>query len=223
MRPVANSRLADFRFLVPLLLALAAPGTVPARAQNGDPASGNTEEIGSWLLGCTADRMTDRTDCRLLHRRPVEPASVGRAALALEVAQRGGLAVPMVTARNLTVEGAASGLLALTGTAQLRFPPQRVFEMPCGLEGRSVVCAPRTEDAKRAAEELAGADRVLVRVSGLMDADASRAEPAELPLSRTAEALARLRARSPDGGPPLPPAGLDLRDLLGRLMRFFAP
>ena len=222
MRSAANSR------LVLVLLAFAGacgvPGPVAAQGTSGAGAAHNgTEEIGPWLLGCNADRMTDRTECRLLHRQPVEPASIGRAALALEVADRGGSLVPVVTARNLTIEGAGRGLLALAGTAQMRFPPRRLFEMPCALEGRSVVCAPRGEDALRAAAELPAAERVLVRVTGLLDAEGDAAEPTELRLSRTAEALSRLRARAPESSVSPPPPGLDLRDMLGRLLRFFAP
>ncbi len=240
MRPEANARRALVLLAAAILAAAAAPAAGPAipevpgpatpvqgtpvqgTARPGFPGASGAEEIGTWLLGCEADRMTDRTGCRLLHRQPVEPASAGRAALALEVLDRGGLAVPAVTAR-LTLEGAASGLLALTGTAQLRFPPERLFDMPCGLEGRSVVCAPRAEDARRAAAELPGAGRVLVRVSGPLDGGGGGAEPAELALSRTAEALARLRVRAPEGGASAPAGGLDLRDLLERLAWFISP
>ena len=202
--------------LAPALLAAALALPLPARAQ---PA---LEEVGSWLTGCATDRMTDRTECRMLHRQPVEPAAAGQAALTLEVMERNGTLVPVVTARDLTLEGAGRGLLALTGTAQLRFPPNRLFEMPCALEGRSVVCAPRPEEAARAATELGAADRALVRMSGLLPGDQMRAEPVELRLARTGEALSRLRGHLPQGVATPPPApGFDLRDLLDRLMRFF--
>ncbi|MFT8245758.1 hypothetical protein [Roseomonas sp. BN140053] len=206
--------------LVCLLLAAG-----PALAQTPPRGtSGGTEEFGPWLLSCSSDRMTDRSECRLLHREPVEPASAGQAALALEVMERDGALVPVVTARNLTLDGLGRGLLAFTGTAQLRFPPNRLFEMPCGLEGRSVICAPRAKDAARAAAELPGADRVLVRVVGLLPDGQERAEPAELRLSRTAEALARARARAPAGSMAAPPApgGFELRELIARLLRFFS-
>jgi hypothetical protein len=187
----------------------------PAAAQQV-PAD---EGIGTWRLSCSTDRMTDRRACQMLHARPVERSEPGRPALALEVVERGGRLVPAVTARNLTLEGAARGLLALSGTAQLRFPPNRVFEMPCELEGRSLVCAPRPEDLARAEAELPAAERVLVRMQGLAG---TNAEPVELPLARTAEALARLRREAPPGslGDVEPPA-FDGRDLLQRLFRFF--
>jgi hypothetical protein len=118
------------------------------------------ESIGTWRLTCATDRMTDRRACRMLHARPVERSEPGRPALALEVVERDGRLVPAVTARDLTLEGAARGLLALSGTAQLRFPPNPLFEMPCDLEGRSLVCAPRPEDLARAEAELPAADRV---------------------------------------------------------------
>ncbi|MCR0983022.1 hypothetical protein [Roseomonas populi] len=211
--------------LVALLLFLVLPSLGlalgPALAQGG-----GTESVGSWILSCSLDRMTDRSECRMLHRQPVAPASAGLAALALEVADRGGKLVPVVTARDLSLEGAGRGLLALTGTAQLRFPPNRLFDMPCGLESRSLVCAPREADLARAAAELPGATRVLVRIDGLLVPEGqAMKEPVELPLSGTADALARFRARQPEGtAPPPPPSGLpDLREMLSRLMALIGP
>ncbi len=184
------------------------------------PAAAQVDEgIGTWRLSCATDRMTDRRACQMLHARPVERSEPGRPALALEVVERGGRLVPAVTARDLTLEGAARGLLALSGTAQLRFPPNRLFEMPCEIEGRSVVCAPRAEDLARAEAELPAADRALVRMQGLAG---TNAEPVELPLARTAEALARLRREAPPGSSEAaePPA-FDGRELLQRLFRMF--
>ncbi|PZP42946.1 MAG: hypothetical protein DI601_16695 [Azospirillum brasilense] len=219
--------------LLPLFFLAAALPQGGAQAQQGQGstqppaqagATPGVEEIGSWLLTCAADRMTDQTSCRLLNRRPAVPASAGQAALTLEVVRRGGRLVPAVTARDLTIEGIGRGLLAFTGTAQLRFPPNRFFEMPCGLEGRSVVCAPRTEDVERAAAELPSAERALVRIVGLVPEESESAEPTELRLSRTGEALARFRARAPEGpGTAEPSPGFDLREMLGRLMRFLNP
>lgn len=201
-----------------LLFTLAA--AVPAVAQPSQPV---IEEIGSWQLTCAADRMTDRSDCTLRHRVPVERSSPGYPALALEVQDRGGRLVPVVAARDLTLEGAARGLLALTGTAQLRFPPNRHFELPCALEGRSLVCAPRPEDAARAAEELARAETALVRVQGF-GGGTPGAEPVELRLAGTRQALERFRARAPEPAA-VPPSsfGLDWRELVDRLRRLFGP
>jgi hypothetical protein len=178
------------------------------------------EEIGSWRLLCVQDRMTDRADCQLRHREPVEPARGTGSSLALEVVNREGRLVPAVVARDLGLENAQRGLLALTGTAQLRFPPNRHFDMPCGIEGRSLVCAPASADVPRAAEELAQARTALVRVTGMGTGPASP-EPVELRLDRTADALVRLRARAPEGGAAAPAPGLNLMDMLLRLQRLF--
>jgi hypothetical protein len=230
--PSASRRLPSLALLLLSFLAAALPpGTARAQTAQGQtqpPAQARpepgAEEIGSWILTCAADRMTDQTSCRLLNRRPAVPASAGQAALTLEVVRRGGRLVPAVTARDLTIEGIGRGLLAFTGTAQLRFPPNRFFEMPCGLEGRSVVCAPKAEEVERAAGELPSAERVLVRIVGLVPEESESAEPTELRLSRTGEALARFRARAPEGpGAAEPSPGFDLREMLGRLMRFLNP
>ena len=200
-----------------IAILLAAP--LAAQAQT-HPA----EEIGSWQLACALDRMTDRAACLLRHRDWVESPAAGDTGLALEVIDRAGRLVPAVTARNLTIEGATRGLLALFGTAQLRFPPNRLFEMPCGLEGRSIVCAPRPEDAARAEAELLPAGQALVRMVGT-GAGSTAAEPVELRLGGTRDAVARFARQAPrEPGAALdsPPApGFDARDILQRLFRLF--
>jgi len=205
------------------LAALAIAGLAAgAAAQTTTPAGVPPEEIGSWRLSCVTDRMTDRADCQLRHREPVETAQGSGSSLLLEVQERGGRLVPVVIARDLTLEGAQRGLLALTGTAQLRFPPNRYFELPCGLEGRNLVCAPKPEEITRAADELATAQTVLVRMFGF-GAGAGSGEPVELKLDRTREALTRYRARVPEGsGPPASQQpGLSVGEILLRLQRFF--
>jgi hypothetical protein len=195
--------------LFPLMLA-AAPR--PAAA---------ADSFGPWLLTCATDSMTDRNSCRMTHEQPVEPASPGQSAMGLEVVARDGLLVPAVTARDLGMDNPGRGLLAFTGTAQVRFPPQPMFEMPCRLEARSVVCTPRQADMARAADELSKSQRVLIRVIGLGSGSAE-AEPRSLPLSRTTEALAALRTRvPPENAPPPPEPGFDLRELFLRMQRFF--
>jgi len=196
------------------LFALFLP--LPAAAQ----AAQVDESIGTWRLTCATDRMTDRANCQLLHARPVERSDPGRPALALEVVERSGRLVPAVTARNLTLEGAPRGLLALLGAAQLRFPPNRYFEMPCDLEGRSLVCAPNPEDLARAEAELPAADRALVRMQGPVG---TTGEPVELPLARTAEALVRFRREALSGPVQAvePPPVFGGRDVLQRLFRMF--
>ncbi|WP_270934525.1 hypothetical protein [Falsiroseomonas oryzae] len=192
-----------------------------AAAQTTTPSAVPPEEIGSWRLSCVADRMTDRADCQLRHRDPVERAQgASGSSLLLEVQDRGGRLVPVVTARDLSLEGAGRGLLALTGTAQLRFPPNRYFEFPCTLEARNLVCAPRPEDAARAAEELPAAATALVRIVGF---GTGSAEPVELRLERTRDALARYRARIPEGSAPAAAAqqGLSLPEMMLRLQRLF--
>ena len=208
-------------FLIAALAALPAAGAAVAQTPPS-PTAIPPEEIGSWRLACITDRMTDRADCLLRHREPVERAQgASGTSLVLEIQDRGGRLVPVVTARDLTLEAAGRGLLAVTGTAQLRFPPNRFFEMPCTLEGRTLACAPRAEDAARAADELAGAATALVRVTGL-GAGSAQAEPTELRLDRTRDALARYRARVPEGSAPAPqPSGLTLPDIMLRLQRLF--
>lgn len=180
-------------------------------------AQPRAEDIGSWRLSCVTDRMTDRSACTLTHRDWVERPSVG-AGLSLEIQDRGGRLVPVVTARDLSLDSASRAVLAVTGSAQLRLDSHAMMELPCGLEGRNLVCAPRRADAERAAQELPGASRALVRMAGLGSNTTATTEPAELRLAGTPAALERFRAAQPPS-PASPPAepGLDLRDILGRL------
>lgn len=176
------------------------------------------ERIGAWLLTCQTDRMTDRTDCRLQHRDPVEG---GTPPLVLEIGERGGRFLPVIVSRDLTIEGAGRALTALTATAQMRFPPERMFELPCGLVGRSVVCAPRPDDAERIARDMPAARTLLVRVVGLAGAGGS-ADPVELQMEGLADALERFRARASPGargtdGTP----GFSLPDVMRRLQDLF--
>jgi hypothetical protein len=175
-------------------------------------------EIGSWRLACVQDKMTDRGACVLRLKDWVDPPAAGAPGLALEVLDRRGRLVPAITARDLTLEGAGRGLLALTGTAQLRFPPNKLFEMPCSLEGRSLVCAPKPEDVERAEKELLGADRALARIVGATGAS-STTDPTELKLSGTRDAIARLAKEAPPGAVGAEPPGLDAREILQKLMR----
>ena len=203
----------------PVLAAALACGLVPLL---GAVSARAADTFGPWLLTCATDSMTDRQQCRMTHDTPVEPASAGRSAMALELVRRGGQLVPAVTARDLGLESAGRGLLAFTGTAQLRFPPQPMLEMPCRLEGRSVICAPRPEDVPRAAAELLQASRVLVRITGLGSGSAE-AEPKPLRLERTTEAVAAFQARLPDQGEAEAEPGFDLRTLYQRMQRYLFP
>lgn len=204
------------------LPALVIAGLAASATAQPQPTAAVPEEIGSWRLSCATDRMTDRAECQLRHREPVEPAQgAGGSSLLLEIQDRGGKLVPVVTARDLTLEGAQRGLLALTGHAQLRFPPNPYFEMPCGLEGRTLVCAPRPEDATRAAEELPNAGTVLVRMVGL-GTGTGTGQTVELRLDRTREAMGRYRSRVPEGSAIAPTQpGLSLPELMLRLQRLF--
>lgn len=216
MRLLATATPRVFLRAVPLAAPLLAGLALaqPVRAQAADT-------YGPWLLTCATDSMTDRHRCRMTHETPVEPAAAGQSAMALEIVARDGLLVPAVTARDLGLENAGRGLLAFTGTAQIRFPPQPMMEMPCRLRGRSVVCTPKPEDLSRAAEDLARAERVLVRLTGL-GSGGSDAEPKTLRLTHTREALAALRARLPQGpAEQEADSGFDLRDVFQRLQQFF--
>lgn len=200
-------------------LAILALMTWPVAAQM--PVA---EEIGTWRLGCVTDRMTDRAACQLRHRDWVERPGAGlanAAGLALEIQDRGGRLVPVVTARDLGLDGASRGLMALAGRVQMRFGASPMFEMACALEGRSLACFPSASEAASIERDFAAADRLLVRVSSLGAGVGSTVEPTEMRLERTRDAMAALRRQIPPSAQQPAPEGNDLRELLGRMLRLF--
>jgi hypothetical protein len=211
---------------VMLVLGMLVPQWAAGQARRVETAP-SSETIGSWVLACAADPMTDRGDCTLRHRlwleepRAAQPNSPdpGRPGVGLEVLGRHGAQVPAVVARGLTMDSARLGLLAVVATAQLRFGRDPALDLPCALEGRSMVCVPRPDQAETAAAQLARAASVLVRISG----PGISTETFALDLSGTQDAVARLRARMPDPPPPAasPTAGpaADLRSLLEQLFQ----
>jgi hypothetical protein len=206
----------------PLLVALAAgllSATASAQAPTV-PRAAETREIGSWLLACTADPMTDRADCTLRHRLWVVPPEADRqapAGIALEVVVRGGRALPAVTARGLTLSDTGRGALAFAASAELRLDQGQMLELPCALEGRDAVCLPGPESAAAAEAALPRATRALVRLRTAARF-AGSGEVYALELSRTGEAIAALKERGPAAPPPPSPVGGFLEEL-ERLIR----
>ena len=132
-----------------------------AQAPTVQPTA-ETREIGPWLLVCTADPITDRTDCTLRHRLWIVPPEGGEGpGIALEIVLRDGRALPAVTARGLTLADTARGALAFAANAELRLDQAPALELPCGLEGRDAVCLPAGEPATRVEAALAVAARAL--------------------------------------------------------------
>lgn len=205
MRPIAT------------ITALLVAATTAALAQTTPPRPPASEDIGSWNLACTMDRMTDKASCILRLKDWVDRPGDSSPGLALEIMDRGGKLVPVITSRDLTLEGAGRGLLALSGQAQLRFAPNPFYEMPCGLDHRTLTCAPRRADADRAERELGAADRVLVRMVGLGSGGGTSNEPVELALTGTRQAMQRFRQFVPPGPPTDDQPGIGGREMMDRL------
>jgi hypothetical protein len=178
------------------------------------------QTIGSWLVSCAADPMTDVQACRMRARLWLVTPAENHPGMALEVESRAGQLVPVVTVRELSLSTAWSGLLALTATAQIRFDEAPMAELPCMLATAFVVCAPEKGDAVRLTDELARAKSVLVRVRAVGNLPLPMPEgPLALDLDRTQEALARYRAAGPEAAPPPSSLTRELREAAGRLLR----
>lgn len=202
--------------LILLLMATAAC----AQPRRIDSPS-RTEEVGSWRITCAADPMTDRQACTMRHRLWVEEPHDGVPGLALEVVNRAGQYVPALTVRDLTLASASRGLMAITATAQIRFDRNPLLELPCALDGRTLLCLPEAAYAPVAAAQLLTARTLLLRMraTGPFPAQGPE-EPVALDLEQTVVAVARFRQSAPEPLPPAPPGpNLDLRELFERLQR----
>ncbi len=178
------------------------------------------QTIGSWLLSCATDPMTDVRACRMRTKFWLVAPGENRAGIALEVQLRSGQMVPVVAVRELSLNTAWSGLLALTMTAQIRFDEAAMVALPCMLEGASVVCAPAQSDAGRLADELIKAKAVLVRFRAVGNLPLPVPDgPLALDLDHTQEALERYRVAAPEVAPEPSSFIRDLRDATERLLR----
>jgi len=178
------------------------------------------QEIGSWLLSCAMDPMTDAQVCRMRHKLWLVVPSDGHPGMAFEVQQRFDQLVPAVTVRDLSLGTALSGLLTLTATAQLRFDGNPMVELPCALEGTSVICAPAKADAGILAEQLPKARSVLVRFRAVGNLPLPVPDgPLALDLDRTPDALVRYRLAGPATDAAQPWIGQDLKGSAERLLR----
>ncbi len=178
------------------------------------------QTIGSWVLSCAMDPMTDAQVCHMRHKLWLVVPSEGRPGMALEVQLRGDQLVPVVTVRGITFGNALSGLLGLTATAQIRFDTAPMVELPCSLDGASVMCAPAKADAPATAEQLAKAKTVMVRFRAIGNLPLPIPDgPLALDLDRTPEALARYRVAGPEVATTSSSLGQDIKDSAERLLR----
>jgi hypothetical protein len=178
------------------------------------------QEIGSWLLTCAMDPMTDTRVCRMRHRLWLTVPSDSAPGMAFEVKPRFDLLVPAVTVRHLSLGTALNGLLTLTATAQLRFDGNPMIELPCTLEGVSIVCVPGKADASILAEQLPQARSVMVRFRAVGNLPLPVPDgPLALDLDRTAEALDHYRLAGPASDGAEPRLGRDLKGAVERLLR----
>jgi hypothetical protein len=214
------------RIVLLLVLALGAGGPAwdPAwgQARVVNPAV-TEEQIGTWVLTCRTDPMTDRSDCGLRHRLWLEMPDLQQGStqgVAFEVVLREGGAQPAVTARGLSLSDPQRGALAVGGAAEIRLDQQPAMVLSCTLDGRDALCQPAPAEAERAGAALLEARRVLVRLKA--PARAVTGGPSDevlaLELSETGRAIAVLRERAA-GQPPRPPPASGAAGFLDQLER----
>jgi hypothetical protein len=178
------------------------------------------QPVGSWLLTCTADPMTDAQNCQMRHRLWVAVPKDNRGGLALEVVQRSDQLVPALTMRDISLSTAWGGLLTVTATAQIRFDGNPMIELPCSLEGFAVICVPAKADAVTAAEQLTKARTVLIRLRAIANLPLPVLDdPVALDLDRTQEALARYRIAGPAADTSQTSLAQDVKGTVERLLR----
>ena len=179
------------------------------------------QTIGSWVITCATDPMTDAQVCRMRHKLWLVVPNEGQPGMAFEVQLRDGQLVPAITVRDLSLSTALSGLLALTATAQLRFDGAPMAELPCVLDGTAaVICAPTKADAASLAEQMAKARTVLVgfRAVGNLPLPVPDG-PLVLDLDHTQEALTRYRLAGPEIAPAQSSLTENLMNSIDQLLR----
>jgi hypothetical protein len=200
------------RIVLLLLLPLGTGNAAWGQARVVNPAV-TEEQIGSWMLTCRTDPMTDRSECSLRHRLWLEMPDIQRGStqgVAFEVVLREGGAQPAVTARGLSLSDPQRGALAVGGAAEIRLDQEPAMMLSCALDGRDAVCLPAPEQAERAGTVLLEARRVLVRLKAPARAVTGGAsdDVLALDLSETGRAIAVLRERAAGQPPrPAPPSG----------------
>jgi hypothetical protein len=144
----------------------------------------------------------------------------GQPGMAFEVQLRDRQVVPAITVRDLSLMTALSGLLVLTTTAQLRFDGAPMAELPCAMDGASVICAPTKADAALLGEQLAKARTALVgfRAVGNLPLPVPDG-PLVLDLDRTQEALGRYRLAGTEAAPAQSSLTENPRDSMDHLLR----
>jgi hypothetical protein len=194
------------RLIIGLALLLAGPAMAQPRPAN--------QQVGSWIVTCPAD---PESSCQMRHESWLLPPGGNGPNASLEVMQRGGQFVPVVTLRGLTTQTALGGMLALNATVTLRLDAGPPIPLSCGLNGTVIVCA---ADGTAVAATLPTAHTAQVRIALSVPGIATLPEQSRsLDLQRTAEAMALFRTTAPANQtvPALP--GLDWHDFLDRLLR----
>jgi hypothetical protein len=210
------------KLVLAMMLSLAAGGVAWGQARVVNPAV--TEElVGSWVLTCRTDPMTDRSECGLRHRLWLEMPDIQRGStygVGFEVVLREGAALPAVTARGLSLTDPQRGALAVGGAAEIRLDQEPAMLLACALDGRDAVCLPTAEQAERATAALPEARRVLVRLKAPARAvtGGSSDDILALELAETGRAIALLRERAA-GQPPRPAPASGAAGFLDQLER----
>ena len=179
----------------------------------GGPAA--AEEIGSWVLVCPADE-----PCLLRHRNWIVSPGPGGISASLETRQIGSRMVPVIAVRGLSMQAALASVVTLQANVGLRFDDASRIDLPCGMDGATVICAPARDTTAAAASRLASAHGVLVEaqlsVPGVVSLPG---QSRSLGLQRTEDALVRLRTASAQPGATAPAIpGLDLGGMVERLL-----
>jgi hypothetical protein len=156
------------------------------------------EPIGSWILSC------GQAGCVLRHKDRLFSGAGASADLEVQVA--GNALVPVLALRGLPNEVLLASSIAGKAEASVQFPGAARVDLVCAIGDGAYVCAPPAEAVARLAAALPAVRSVVVRVS--MSISGTKLQPRgerTLELTKTAEALARLRAA---GAPSAEPGGL---------------
>ncbi len=197
------------RWLWGALVVLLAAGAAVAQPR---PES---EPIGSWMLTCPAAPPT--ASCVLRHSTWILPPGTPLPNVALEVVKRGERFVPVVAVRDISLQAALAGMLAVQ--VALRFDNGTPVPTRCGFDGTELVCAPEGTAAATVTEQLVTAHSITVQMQFGLPGAVPTEQSRSLDLQRTPDALARFHATAPAGETAPAIEGLDWRGFLDRVLR----
>ena len=179
----------------------------------GTARAATQEQIGSWVLNCPGDKPGAEPCVMRFYKRFLDKGGITGD---LEVQAQGKSLVPVIALRGLSSERMMTASRPGKTEASVQFVGSQREDMNCVTSSAGYICSPSEAGGQKLAAGLPLARSVTVRVSvAIAGMSPLPQQEKVLDLSRTNEALAKMRTVGPSQVPspmtalaPLPPEGL---------------